>query len=65
MGALNVVGLDAWYTVSMFGSCTYSAQTAMQMVEATEAGIGQGELQAGMSTLNSISHMLVSRDTSQ
>jgi hypothetical protein len=44
----------------MFGSCAYSAQTAMSMVEATKAGIGQGELQAGMSTLNSISHMLVS-----
>ena len=48
----------AWLTVSMFGSCTYAAQSAMAMVEANKAGIGQGELQAGMSSLNSISHML-------
>ena len=46
----------------MFGSCNYSAQTAMSMVEAKAAGLGQGELQAGMSTLNSISHMLVSHN---
>ena len=59
---LRTLTVDAWYTLSMFGSCTYSAQTAMSMVEATAAGLGQGELQAGMSTLNSISHMLVSRN---
>jgi len=45
-------------TASAFGSTTYSAQSAMAMVEAQRAGIGQGELQAGLSSLNAISHVL-------
>ena len=74
-----------WLTITAFGSSTYSAQSAMAMVEAQRAGLGcvaylhcgivvvvpwlrrhncvvcnatrQGELQAGLSSLNAISHV--------
>ena len=37
-------------------SCVISAQSAMTMIEASKAGLGQGELQAGLGGLDATSH---------